>query len=229
MKTVLPGAAISITGGGESSRMLALAASRMGYRVVDDGDAEVVITLPDGGSSAEAGFVVIAARTEDGRFASYAPIAMDFVDGALDVARTPGSIDATEISREKLNELNVTGVACVEFALTNEHALVMGAVTPFPCAVGYLTSEAFVTDQYEQHIRAVCGLPLGSTDLLRPVAMAMLPEIAADAQPDWAAALAFSGVKLHLHEGHGYLTATAASATLAKQVVRAARAAAFLK
>jgi 5-(carboxyamino)imidazole ribonucleotide synthase len=209
--------------------MLALAASRMGYRVVDDGDAEVVITEPDGVSGPEAGLVVIAARTEDGRFAAYAPIALDYTEGVLDVARTPAPVDAVALAQAKLDELNVIGVACVEFALTPDHSLAIGGVTPFPCAVGYLTSEAFVTDQFEQHIRAVCGLPLGSTDLLRPVAMAVLPEITPEAQPDWAAALAFSGVKLHLHEGHGYLTATAASATLAKQVVRAARAAALLK
>ena len=213
--------------------MLALSASGMGYRVVDDGDADVVLAEPEAGIGAQASFVVIAARTEDGRFASYAPIALDFVDGALDVARTPAPVDAVPLALAKLNELGVIGVACVGFSQTQERALVVGSVTPFPCAVGDLTSEAFVTDQFEQHIRAVCGLPLGSTDLLRPVAMAVLPEIApgvqSEGQPDWTAALAFSGVKLHLHEGRGYLTATAASATLAKQVVRAARAAAFVR
>src|SRR6185312_9452518 len=89
-------------------------------------------------------------------------------------------------------------------------------VTPYPHAAGYLTVESCVTDQFEQQLRAICGLPLGSTEMLTPAAMAVVKK--GEGEPDWAAALALPGVTIY----RDHLTATAASATLAKQVVRAA-------
>jgi 5-(carboxyamino)imidazole ribonucleotide synthase len=57
-----------------------------------------------------------------------------------------------------------------------------------------------VTSQFEQQLRAVCGLPLGDTSLLRPAAMAqVLGDLWADGEPDWAAACGLPGVKLHLY------------------------------
>ena len=56
------------------------------------------------------------------------------------------------------------------------------------------------TSQFEQQVRAICGLPLGSTDLLRPAAMAnLLGDLWADGEPNWAAACRFTDVKLHLY------------------------------
>jgi 5-(carboxyamino)imidazole ribonucleotide synthase len=57
-----------------------------------------------------------------------------------------------------------------------------------------------VTSQFEQQLRAVCGLPLGSTEQLRPAAMAnLLGDLWTKGEPDWAAACAFPNVKLHLY------------------------------
>ena len=57
-----------------------------------------------------------------------------------------------------------------------------------------------MTSQFEQHVRAICGLPAGSTELLRPAAMAnLLGDLWADGEPDWAAACALPGVQLHLY------------------------------
>jgi 5-(carboxyamino)imidazole ribonucleotide synthase len=57
-----------------------------------------------------------------------------------------------------------------------------------------------VTSQFEQQVRAVCGLPLGSTRLLKPAAMVnLLGDLWVNGEPDWCAALAFPEVKLHLY------------------------------
>ena len=292
MKTILPGAAIGLLGGGENSRMFCLAAFRMGYRVhvyspggdpvrpladvsieapygdldrvrefaanVDvvtlaSGDVPAIslqaasgscLVLPgprifeavengigtkrDASTVALVDFSVIAARGANGAYVHYPPIAIDRVEGVLDIARLPATIDslvakrAAGLTRDLLEELDFTGVGCVEFILTEEHQLVLHEVTPHPHPSGFLTLEACVTSQFDQHIRAICGLPLGSTTMVRPAAMAVLTP--SDSQPDWAAACAFPEVRLHVYGSGGHLTATAASATLAKQIVRTARA-----
>ena len=127
-----------------------------------------------------ADFCVVAARGIDGAFAYYPPIAIDRVDGVLDIARSPAPIDsrmakrAAGLTHDIFEDVDLIGVACVEFTLTHEHQLVVHDVTPFPHAAGYLTIESCVTDQFEQQLRAVCGLPLGSTEMLRPAAMAVV-------------------------------------------------------
>ena len=162
-------------------------------------------------------FCIIGARGADGACGFYDPIAIDRVDGLVDVARTPAPIGsrlakkARGMTRDILEDLDVTGVACVEFSLTQEMELVVHDVTPHPHVSGYLTADACVTSQFEQQLRAVCGLALGSTKLLRPAAMAVW-----QGGPN---ASAFPSVKLY----RGYLTATAASATIAKQIVLTAR------
>ena len=167
-------------------------------------------------------FSVIGARGGNGDCALYAPIAIDRAEDVIEFARSPAPIhariakQAVSLTRDTLEELDLTGIACVEFTLTQEHSLVVNEVTPHPHISGYLTEDACVTSQFEQQLRAVCGLPLGSAELLRPAAMAARD----DDEPDWAAAYAFPEVKVHA----GYLTATAVSATRAKEIVRAARA-----
>ena len=94
--------------------------------------------------------------------------------------------------------------------------------------------DACVTSQFEQQLRAVCGLPLGSPEQLRPAAMAnLLGDLWQAGEPDWAAACAFPDVKLHLYGKRdarpgrkmGHLTALAATPSEAAQRARAARAA----
>jgi phosphoribosylaminoimidazole carboxylase (NCAIR synthetase) len=185
----------------------------------------------DASQTVIADFYVIAARGADGAFAYYPPIAVDRVEGVLDIARSPAPIDsrmakrAAGLTRDIFEDLDLIGLACVEFTLTHEHQLLIHDVTPHPHPAGNLTIEACVTDQFEQQLRAVCGLPLGSTEMIRPAAMAVVnwDEGDSEGEPDWAAACALPGVKLHLYGARsGHLTATAASATLAKQIVRAA-------
>jgi phosphoribosylaminoimidazole carboxylase (NCAIR synthetase) len=186
-------------------------------------------TKRDATATPIADLALVAARGADGAFAYYPPIAIDRVDRGLDIARSPASIDsrmvkrAAGMTRDIFEDLDLVGVACVEFTLTHEHQLVVHDVTPHPHPAGYLTVESCVTDQFEQQLRAVCGLPLGSTEMLKPAAMGVFTEL--ESEPDYAAALALPGVKLHLYgeQRSGHLTATATSATLAKQIVRTAR------
>jgi 5-(carboxyamino)imidazole ribonucleotide synthase len=91
-----------------------------------------------------------------------------------------------------------------------------------------------VTSQFEQQLRAVCGLPLGSTEMLRPAAMAnLLGDLWQAGEPDWRAACAYPEIKLHLYgklearvgRKMGHLTALSVSAEDAGRLVREARAA----
>jgi len=196
---------------------------------------EAVTQLPtanrDPAKAVAADFVIIGVRGVNGSSMFYDPIAVDRINGATDISRAPAAISlrpahqATEILRRKMEELEITGVACGSFTLTADSQLPLHEFTVGPHRAGDVTVVASVTSQYEQHLRAVCGLPLGSTDLLRPAAMAVLPDDICINDPNWIAATVMPEVKLHLNGNQsGFLTATAASGTLAKQIVRAARA-----
>ncbi len=90
---------------------------------------------------------------------------------------------------------------CVEFFVTRDGDLLINELAPRPHNSGHLTVDACVTSQFEQQLRAVCGLPLGSTAMHRPAAMAnhIWAICGPMREPDWAAACAFPGVKLHLY------------------------------
>ena len=112
--------------------------------------------------------------------------------------------------------------------------LLINELAPRPHNSGHLTFDASVTSQFEQQLRAVCGLPLGSTELLRPAAMAnLLGDLWQPHEPNWQAALAHPDVKLHLYgklaprpgRKMGHLTALAADPQTALDRVQAARSA----
>jgi len=182
---------------------------------------------------------VVGVRGENGDCAFFAPSANEHVNGILDVSIAPSPFhaetarEAVAITRGLLEQLNMTGVLCVEFFLTHDGRLLVNELAPRPHNSGHLTIDACVTSQFEQQLRAVCGLPLGSTEMLRPAAMAnLLGDVWEKGEPDWVAAIALPDVKLHLYgktearrgRKMGHLTATGATARQAEQVVRAARA-----
>ncbi|MEO8192184.1 MAG: 5-(carboxyamino)imidazole ribonucleotide synthase [Acidobacteriota bacterium] len=106
---------------------------------------------------------------------------------------------ASEIARTIAEELDLVGILCVEFFVSGGDLLV-NELAPRPHNSGHLTVDAFVTSQFEQQLRAVCGLPLGSTRPLRPAAMAnLLGDLWANGEPDWRAACAQPEAKLHLY------------------------------
>jgi 5-(carboxyamino)imidazole ribonucleotide synthase len=128
-------------------------------------------------------------------------------DHILDVTTTPAAVSpqvalrAAEITRELLEELNYIGVLCVEFFVDTNGELLVNELAPRPHNSGHLTCDAASTSQFEQQVRAICGLPLGSARLIAPAAaMAnLLGELWEDGEPNWAAATRFGDVKLHLY------------------------------
>lgn len=149
---------------------------------------------------------VVAARGVDGSFEHYGLVRNEHVRHILDVTVAPAVVpaavaaDAVEIARNVLERLDVVGVLCVEFFLTRDGRLLINELAPRPHNSGHWTFDASVTSQFEQQLRAVCGLPLGSTEQTRPAAMAnLLGDLWAHGEPDWSSACAFSDVKLHLY------------------------------
>jgi 5-(carboxyamino)imidazole ribonucleotide synthase len=184
---------------------------------------------------------VVAARGLDGSFAHYGLIENQHRRHILDVSMAPAPLAATapglereavKLARGVLDSLGVVGVLCVELFATTAGRLLINELAPRPHNSGHLTFDACVTSQFEQQLRAICGLPLGATDLLLPAAMAnLLGDLWQDGEPDWAAACAFPTVKLHLYgkaqprpaRKMGHLTALAASAEEARARVLEAR------
>ena len=149
---------------------------------------------------------VVAARGEDGQFVHYGAIENQHRRHILDVSIGPARVssqvanEAVEIARCVLESLGVVGVLCVEFFVTRDAKLLINELAPRPHNSGHLTVDACVTSQFEQQLRAVCGLPLGSTAMHRPAAMAnILGDQWSNDEPDWRAACAFPDVKLHLY------------------------------
>ena len=156
--------------------------------------------------SLQAEISVIAARALDGAIAEYVPFENRHRNHILDLTTAPAEIPApiaaraVEITRAILEELHYVGVLCVEFFLSTDGELLVNELAPRPHNSGHLTFDAAVTSQFEQQVRAICGLPLGSPELLRPAAMAnLLGDLWIDGPPNWAAACRFPEVKLHLY------------------------------
>ncbi len=107
---------------------------------------------------------------------------------------------AQSIASEIASRLDVIGLLAVEFFLTKRGDLLVNELAPRPHNSGHYSFDACVTSQFEQQLRAVCGLPLGDTRLLSPVLMRnLLGDVWAKGTPDWAALLALPGLRLHLY------------------------------
>lgn len=149
---------------------------------------------------------VIAARGIGGSFAHYGVMENMHKNHILDVtvapAKIPASVEkkAVRMAREILHALDVVGVMCVEMFLTANGDLIVNELAPRPHNSGHLTIDAFETSQFEQQLRAVCGLPLGSTQRLKPAAMVnLLGDLWKNGTPRWEKAVGEPGVKLHLY------------------------------
>jgi 5-(carboxyamino)imidazole ribonucleotide synthase len=181
---------------------------------------------------------VVAARGADGTFVHYGAIENQHSRHILDVSIAPARVaanverEAVEIARCVLEKLEVVGVLCVEFFVTREGQLLINELAPRPHNSGHLTVDANVTSQFEQQLRAVCGLPLGSTEMHRPAAMAnLLGDLWSEREPCWPSACMWPQVKLHLYgklaprpgRKMGHLTALAGTAEEALATVTRAR------
>ena len=179
-----------------------------------------------------------AARGIAGEFAHYGAIENQHVNHILDVSMSPARVpsavagEASALTRHVMDALGYVGVLCVEFFVTRDQRLLVNEIAPRPHNSGHFTIEACATSQFEQQVRAVCGLPLGSTAQARPAAMVnLLGDVWTGGEPDWAAALEVPGVKLHLYgksdprpgRKMGPLTALADTVDAAERIVRATR------
>ena len=180
---------------------------------------------------------VICARTSSGQMVTFEPGRNEHVNGILDVTTVPVQIspklvrDAVELGQSIANALDVVGLIAIELFVVGERLLV-NELAPRPHNSGHFSFDACVTSQFEQQLRAVCGLPLGDPALLRPAAMAnLLGDLWKDHEPKWAAALRDPRVKLHLYgkatpksgRKMGHLTALAETVEEARRIVLAAR------
>ncbi len=216
-------------------------------RIATPAAADAAFPLLDGQEALLEAFVdfacevsVVAVRDAGGTFAHYGPIGNTHVQHILDLSVAPAALDpaladeAVALTRQVLEALDVVGVLCVEFFVTRAGRLLINELAPRPHNSGHFTVDACVTSQFEQQLRAVCGLPLGSTEILRPAAMAnLLGGLWQAGEPDWIAACQHPEVKLHLYgkleprpgRKMGHLTATAETSAQAEKLVREARAA----
>ena len=181
---------------------------------------------------------VVAARGLGGEICTWEPSLNHHRHHILDCSLVPSGLPeatvnaARRMAEQVLEALDVVGVACVEFFVTADGGLLVNEIAPRPHNSGHLTIEAAVTSQFEQQVRAVCGLPLGSPRLRSPAAMVnLLGDCWELGEPDWNAALAVEGVSLHLYgksaprpgRKMGHLTAVADRLDAAEAAARAAR------
>jgi 5-(carboxyamino)imidazole ribonucleotide synthase len=183
---------------------------------------------------------MVAARGVNGAFAHYGLIENRHHNHILDVSIAPANVAkqtvavAAQYTRMVMEKLDAVGVLCVEFFLCKDGRLLLNEMAPRPHNSGHLTIEAAVTGQFEQQLRAACGLPLGSVEFLRPAVMVnLLGDLWAEGEPNWAALAAFPTAKLHLYgkadarpgRKMGHITVTAKTTDEALETALAARAA----
>ncbi len=149
---------------------------------------------------------VIVARDPQGAMATFPVCENIHRNHILDLTVAPARIDekvareATRLACAIAEKLELVGLLAVEMFLKSDGNLLVNELAPRPHNSGHWTIEGCVTSQFEQQVRAVCGLPLGATEILRPSAMAnLLGEVWLRGEPDWHEAMATEGVHLHLY------------------------------
>lgn len=182
---------------------------------------------------------VIGCRSVSGEVTFYGPIINHHRHHILDISICPAEgisdaiqTQARDVTRMIMEQLDVIGLLCVEFFVTREGRLLVNELAPRPHNSGHLTIEGHVTSQFEQHILAICGLPLGSVEQLRPAAMSnLLGDQWSHGEPHWSATTQWPTAKLHLYgkaeakpgRKMGHITATASDADQAATIASQAR------
>ena len=145
---------------------------------------------------------VVVARAGDGKMAAFDAVENRHVNHILDttVAPAPVSQDlaakAQGIARHIAESLDLVGLLAVEMFVTRDGKVLVNEIAPRPHNSGHWTMDACVTSQFEQFVRAICGLPLG--DATRH-SDAVMKNLIGDAVDDWPKILAEPGAKLHLY------------------------------
>ena len=221
------------------------------HRLTGPADASAVDWLSGGDWIAESMIdlhcevSVIVARRPDGVTRTFPVFENLHRNHVLDLTTLPASIGselqskASEIAIAATECLGVVGLLCVELFIENtsdgDQRILINEVAPRPHNSGHVTMEACATSQFEQHVRAICGLPLGDTCLVTPAAamLNLLGDWWGDdgIPPNWPAALSIDGVSLHLYGKHaarpgrkmGHLTAVGESLDVLTRRLQSAR------
>jgi 5-(carboxyamino)imidazole ribonucleotide synthase len=122
---------------------------------------------------------VIVARNESGETKAFPAVEMVFhpTHNLVEYLFAPAAvandilIEAERLASRIIHGLKMVGILAVEMFVTREGALLVNEIAPRPHNSGHQTIEANITSQYEQHLRAILGLPLGDTTLIAPSAM----------------------------------------------------------
>ena len=183
---------------------------------------------------------VVVARTPKGKTTAFPVFENAHRNHILDVSVAPARVPVTvaeqaiQAAKAATDVLDVVGLLCVEF-FVSEGAVMINEVAPRPHNSGHLTIEGCETSQFEQHVRAICNLPLGSTQLRSDAAcMAnLLGDLWSNEgeAPPWCHVLEDSSVSLHLYgkatakpgRKMGHLTMTGDSIETLVQRIHAAR------
>lgn len=145
---------------------------------------------------------VIVARGGDGAMVAYPAVENRHKDGILDVTIAPAKIapatlaEAERVARRIAEALDLIGVLAVELFVTPDGGVLVNEMAPRPHNSGHWTMDACASSQFEQLVRAVCGLPLGSVER---VADAEMTNLIGDDFLQWPALLAEPGARLHLY------------------------------
>jgi 5-(carboxyamino)imidazole ribonucleotide synthase len=148
----------------------------------------------------------LCARDRSGRVETFPVSENIHRSHILDRSVVPARVDpgvareAQRLAVSLVRALDVIGLLAVEFFVRRDGSLLVNEMAPRPHNSGHFTFDACVTSQFEQQLRAVCGLPLGSSRLLSPVVMVnVLGDAWAAGDPDWDGLLSDPDVKLHLY------------------------------
>jgi 5-(carboxyamino)imidazole ribonucleotide synthase len=153
---------------------------------------------------------VICARSADGETSCFPVQANIHRNGILDVTLAPAPLDETvaakarEIATAITEKLGAIGLITVELFVLPDGSLMVNELAPRPHNSGHHTLETSMTSQFTQHVRAVCGLPLGPVELRSPgVMINLLGDLWSGGEPDWELLLRESGLFLHLYGKKG--------------------------
>lgn len=149
---------------------------------------------------------VVLARDAHGNIAAFPTVENTHLNGILDISIAPArcseviKANAQEIAKKLANQLDYTGVLGVEFFVVGTQLLV-NEIAPRPHNSGHYTVDACITNQFEQQVRVMTGLALGSADLHSYAVMVNIlgDSWIGDREPAWGDALAHSNLKLHLY------------------------------
>jgi len=149
---------------------------------------------------------VVVARNESGEAVSWPVAENEHAHGILDTSIVPARVTpalgerARQAALAIAEGLRYVGVVCVEFFVLARDDLRVNEIAPRPHNSGHYTIDACVTSQFEQQVRVLAGLPLGSTAQHAPAVMLnLLGDLWRDGEPDWTKVLRHPKAKLHLY------------------------------